>query len=82
MLALISSVRWVASTVAESTTVYPFTDASSLSEASIQVAGRPNVGSVVCTPGSVTCLPVGSITMNWPYQTLPLPESTSLILMT
>jgi hypothetical protein len=44
-----------------------------LSEASIQVAGKPNVGSVVCTPGSVTCLPVGSITMYWPYQTLPLP---------
>ena len=30
-----------------------------MSAASIQVAGRPNVGSVVCTPGSVTCLPAG-----------------------
>ena len=49
---------------------------------STQVAGRPKVGSVVCRPGSFTCAPLGSITMYWPGHTLPVPLSTSLILMT
>ena len=56
--------------------------ASSFSAASTQVAGRPKVGSVVWRPGSFTCAPVGSMTMYWPGQTLPVPASTSLILMT
>src|SRR5665647_182604 len=50
--------------------------------ASTQVAGSPKVGSAVWVPGSFTWPPAGSMTMYWPAQTLPLPASTSLILMT
>jgi len=46
-----------------------------------QVAGNPNVGSMVWMPGTPTWLPAGSMTMNWFGQILPVPASTSLILM-
>jgi hypothetical protein len=56
--------------------------ASSLSAASTQVAGNPKVGSLVWMPGSVTCAPIGSMTMYWPGNMRPEPASTSLILIT
>src|SRR2546430_611132 len=42
--------------------------ASSLSPASIQVAGNPKVGSEVWMPGRLTACPAGSMTMCWPGQ--------------
>lgn len=71
------SVRWVASTPAQSTTVQPRASASSRSASSIHSAGRPKVGSVVRSPAIAGTWPEGSIARCSGGRSRPRPASIS-----
>ncbi len=58
--------RWVATTVAQSTTVKPAIWACSRTRSSIHTAGSPKAGSVVAVPGSFCVAPPGLIASSRP----------------
>ena len=62
-------------TVAQSTTVNPAICACSRWRSSIQVAGRPNAGSVVAVPSSCTVAPPGLIASHMPGKASPSPTT-------
>ncbi len=79
MLSRTTSVMWVVRTEGGSTTVHPRAIASSRRPGSTHNAGRPNVGSMVRSPGKGGRPPFGSITSNWVGRSSPRPASISLM---
>ena len=67
--------RWVATTVAQSTTVNPAIWALSRWRSSIHTAGRPKAGSVVRVPIKLVCAPPGLMASHMPGKASPSPTT-------